>query len=96
MRSKTISRLPGVASEGTAPLSSFLLVPNPVPEHGGLDLERAPGLSHSHINQLTSLCGTSFLGSSFLIHSGVLPHERYSRCTFKICVRLRRTVFRNR
>ena len=37
MKSKTISRLSGVASEGTAQLLQPLLVPNPVPNAEGAD-----------------------------------------------------------
>ena len=55
MKSKTISRLPGVASEGTRAVFVLLVVPNPVPKHGATYIENVQCLSPPQKNQFTPL-----------------------------------------
>src|SRR5882762_6051690 len=53
MKSKTISRLPGVASECTPNAFVFLLVPNPVPKREDPDSFKESAPSHRLIRPLT-------------------------------------------
>jgi hypothetical protein len=50
MNSKTISRLPGVASEGHRTALMLLVVPNPVPKPEGPNFELDFGLSFLHLS----------------------------------------------